>query len=81
LISFHNFAKPYQGKSVKLYLVFTIKIFACFVFPGLELVFTKSFLLNKAFIRLDLPTLDLQIKIISFLLSKNTLSALIATDL
>jgi hypothetical protein len=44
-------------------------MFACLVFPGLEEVFTKPFLQNKEFIKLDFHTFDLQTKTISFLSS------------
>ena len=35
------------------------------VFPGVELIFARSFLLNIEFIKDDLPTLDLPHNIIS----------------
>jgi len=43
LSSFQSFANQYPGKSVKIYLFSTKKIFASLVFQGLLEVFTKSF--------------------------------------
>jgi hypothetical protein len=61
--------------------LFTKKILAVLVFQGEELVFTKSFFSKIEFIRLDFQTFDLHIKIYSSLLSKNTFSDSIETDL
>jgi hypothetical protein len=77
---FPNFAKPYHGKSVNMYFLSTKNWFARRVLPGVLLVFTRSFFLNKAFISEDFPTLDLPTKTTSHFSSKKTSESRTLTD-
>ena len=53
-----RFAYPYPGKSTKQKESLMRKKFACRVFPGLLLTFTRSFLPTKELITLDFPALE-----------------------
>jgi hypothetical protein len=66
---------------VKKYFLSTLNKFARRVFPGLELVFTKSFFQKSVFINVDFPTFERHTKSTSALSSKKTFSLLMLTDL
>ena len=61
LCVFDTLAYPKPGKSTKCQFLLIRKWLMSWVFPGLEDVFARFFLLQIAFINEDLPTLDLPI--------------------